>query len=133
MSKVGKQKRSERAPLEGGARDGVVITEGAKLKGSLEWALHELQIGRSLPKYLVKALLDFDSASYRERRDCLLAGLVLRYHYEQGFPLANTSRRTSAFEKAAADVGVSPSTAQRAYEGAPYFLPPENGQNDIED
>ena len=130
---VDDQKRRKRAPLKDGARYGVTSTEGVKVLGALEWALYEHRRGRPLPKYLVKALLDYDSATYRERRDCLLATLVHRYHYEQGFPLANTSRRPSAFEKAAADVGVSPSTAQRAYGGAPYFLPPENGQFDPDD
>ena len=130
---TGEKKRRERAPSFEGAQEGVTITEGAKLLGALEWALHEHRKKRPLPRYLVDALLKFDNASYRERRDCLLADLVCRYHYEQGFPLANTSRRTSAFEKAAGDVGVSASTAQRAYEAAPYFLPRENGQNDPED
>lgn len=129
---VDDQKRRKRAASKGDARDGVTITEGAKVLMALEWALHEHRKGRPLPRYLVKALLDYDSATHRERRDCLLAGLVIRYN-KQGFPLANTSRRTSAFEKAAADVGVSPSTAQRAYEAAPYFLPPENGQFDPDD
>ena len=130
---VDKQKRKGRAVSKEAARDRVIVTEGAKILGALEWALHEHRMGRTLPKYLVTALLKYDAGlPARTRRDLLLATRVL-HHHAQGFPLSNSSQGPSAFEKAAEDVGVSASTAQRAYETCEWIPLKDNGPLDIGD
>ncbi|TWT23599.1 hypothetical protein FQY83_02930 [Luteimonas marina] len=127
---AGEQKKLKPAASREVAGDGVSITEGARILSALKWALHEHRMGRPLPKRLVTALLAFDKGlPARTRRDLLLATLVLRYH-EQGFPKANTSQGPSAFEKAAEDVGVSASTAQRAYESCEWI--PLNGDDPLD-
>lgn len=98
---------------------GVEVDERVLMRSALVDAAHDLEIGRPLPAYLRAALLKFNKSQAKKRTTELLLPELVERHAQSGAPRSNATAAETAFEKAAADVGVSPKTAQRAYRKHP--------------
>lgn len=94
--------------------------ERVKIKQGLDEARSVFEHGGDLPRYLAKALIKYEAAFWTgvEKR-LILPKLVKRAH-DRGLPLSKQSPvGPGAYEDAGNKLGVSMSTAERAYSDYP--------------
>lgn len=99
----------------------VVVEDRARVRSALEEAARQFERGNALPLFLQTALLKYQASLSKETRDRLLLPKLVQRHATKGAPKTDSeaSKRDSAYKLAGEDVGVSASSAKRAFRKHP--------------